>query len=263
MIVRVVCSQHLLYIHQTCTMSNNNFTPSSTASTLSPTAPEWHGSPSLSTTSTLSSTAPKWNGIISNLIPKINWRGQQIDNFKASTKRENSLALSAESSSDSMEEYLAIKYYDRQLTAQRFLLEKEIERIYEEIEWNDISTLLEIETENVLEIERERFRSEPLKDEQQLPIILQKMIGMESQIEEVELTERLLAEFGEQKHDDEEEGPIPSANVSLEKIENLIKEQRRIAVALMKKKLAAGKDRRIILAEWPPLPSILEEDELA
>lgn len=131
------------------------------------------------------------------------------------------------------------------------------------MEWKEIETLLEIETENVLEIERERFRSELLKDEDQLPIIPQEMVGMESQLEEVDLIRRLLAEFGEERRDEEDGSNIPAAKVSLEKIEKLIKGQRRIAADLLKKKLAGGIDRRASLVEWPPLPSIREEDELA
>ncbi|KAE8445624.1 hypothetical protein EG329_013258 [Mollisiaceae sp. DMI_Dod_QoI] len=144
----------------------------------------------------------------------------ELTTLKTSIDHDIRLALSEESSCDSIEDFLATKHNDRLTAIQLSRLEKERKQVEE---WDEI--------ENVLEIERERFRSELLMDEC-LPLTVPlPIMGMEWQIADVQTIAKLIEKFGEKKKD--EQGPVarPAA-------------KRRIMATVKVKMQAEGQERR-------------------
>lgn len=104
---------------------------------------------------TLSATAPAFDPFAS-LKAEVAFKQAKLTDLKASCQRSIRLALSEESCSDSIEEYLATKqatkYQDHLISSQQFIIEEHEKKVQQFEEW--------VEIERILNIGREHFRAE-------------------------------------------------------------------------------------------------------
>lgn len=100
---------------------------------------------STSPITSLSAKAPTFDPLLS-LKTELALKQAELISLKASTQHTIRLALSEESSSDSMEEYLALKYEDRRqhrlITAQQSIIEEHARRVQQRDEWVQIEEIL-------------------------------------------------------------------------------------------------------------------------
>jgi hypothetical protein len=112
-------------------------------------------STSQSPTTSLSATAPTFDPHTS-LKAELAVRQAELISLKASAHHTIRLALSEESSSDSMEEYLALKYEDRRqhrlISTQQSIVEEHEKQIQQRQEW--------VQIEEILRVGRVGFRRE-------------------------------------------------------------------------------------------------------